>query len=176
MRITGGTFNSRKIKTEDFENVKPTLSKTRQGIFNSLSSLIDFSGKSFLDMFSGSGIMSFEAYSRGFSPVFAIEKDKKTAALIRQNFNDFKIPQNLLFGDALRVVTRLERKFDVVFVDPPYESDLYDKALFKIRELSLLTPEGIVVLEHPTSKVIDFQGFEVIKVKEYSDKSITFLN
>ena len=64
MNITGGKLNSRKIKVLEQTNIKPTLSKVRQGIFNSLSTLIDFDGKMFLDMFSGSGIMAFEAYSR----------------------------------------------------------------------------------------------------------------
>ena len=54
MNITGGKYNSRKVKTAEFENIKPTLSKTRQGIFNALSSLIDFEEKVFVDMFSGS--------------------------------------------------------------------------------------------------------------------------
>ena len=76
MQITGGKYNSRKIKTPEYDNIKPTLSKTRQGIFNALSSLIDFDGKLFIDMFAGSGIMSLEAISRGFE-VISFEKDKK---------------------------------------------------------------------------------------------------
>ena len=78
MNITGGKYNSRKIKTAEYENIKPTLSKTRQGIFNTLSAMIDFEGKLFIDLFSGSGIMGLEAISRGFR-VISFEKDKKTA-------------------------------------------------------------------------------------------------
>ena len=76
MQITGGKYNSRKIKTPDYENIKPTLSKTRQGIFNTLNTMITFDNKVFIDMFAGSGIMGLEALSRGFR-VISMEKTKK---------------------------------------------------------------------------------------------------
>ncbi len=175
MQITGGKLNSRKIKTEKFKNIKPTLSKTRQGIFNSLSSIIDFEGKSFLDMFSGSGIMALEAYSRGFEPVYAIELDKKTALSAKEIFSDLKTSCKLFIGDSLRVSKKLGMIFDVIFIDPPYESDLYDKALKAIKEANIISPNGIIIMEHPNSKQIDITGFCVVKVKDYGDVSITFL-
>ena len=133
MQITGGIYNSRKIKTPEYENIKPTLSKTRQGIFNSLSSMIDFEGKVFIDMFSGSGIMSLEAISRGFE-VITFEKDKKTALSIKENFKALKLTPNLYFGDSLKNILKISKKADVIFIDPPYETDLYDRALKIIAE------------------------------------------
>ena len=85
MQITGGIYNSRKVKTPEYENIKPTLSKVRQGIFNSLLTMIEPEGKIFIDMFAGSGIMSLEAISRGFKAI-TFEKDKKTIAAIKQTF------------------------------------------------------------------------------------------
>lgn len=175
MQITGGKLNSRKIKTEKYKNIKPTLSKTRQGIFNSLSSIINFEGKSFLDMFSGSGIMALEAYSRGFEPVCAIEFDKKTALSAKENFSDLKTSCKLFVGDSLKVSKKLGMIFDVIFLDPPYETGLYDKALKVINKENILSPNGIVTIEHPKSKQIDVTGFYVVKVKDYADVSITFL-
>lgn len=175
MQITGGFLNSRKIITSKSQNVRPTLSKTRQGIFNSLSSLIDFSDKSFLDMFAGSGIISFEAISRGFSEVYTIEKDRKTAQIIKENFINFNLKPNILIGDSIKILKKLDKTFDVIFIDPPYDSDLYEQSLSLIKELGLLKEGGIIVLEHPSSKLFDTNGFEVIKSKDYSDKKITFL-
>lgn len=174
MQITGGKYNSRKIKTPEYDNIKPTLSKTRQGIFNSLSSMIDFEGKLFLDMFSGSGIMSLEALSRGFE-VVSCEKDKKSAIAIKENYKSLNLTPNIYFGDALKNIVKMGKTFDVVFIDPPYESDLYQKSLEIIKSNNLLKQDGIIILEHPIDKQIDLSQFEVIKTKTYGNKQITFL-
>ena len=173
MQITGGKYNSRKIKTPEYDNIKPTLSKTRQGIFNALSSLIDFDGKLFLDMFAGSGIMSLEAISRGFE-VISFEKDKKTAFAIKESFKSLKLTPNLYFGDAIKNIVKINRIADVVFIDPPYESDLYEKSLEAIK--SIINKESIIILEHPINKPIDINGFTLIKSKTYADKQISFIS
>lgn len=174
MQITGGIYNSRKIKTPDFENIKPTLSKTRQGIFNSLSSIIDFENKIFFDLFSGSGIMSLEALSRGFR-VLSFEKDKKTALAIQNSFKSLNLKPELYFGDTLKNLLKVNLKADVIFIDPPYESDLYDRTLKLIKENNILNDSGIIILEHPAEKEINKKGFELIKARIYGNKQITFL-
>ncbi len=174
MNITGGKYNSRKIKTAEYENIKPTLSKTRQGIFNTLSAMINFDDKLFIDMFSGSGIMGLEALSRGFR-VISFEKDKKTALSIKECYKSLKLVPELYFGDALKNILKINIKADVIFIDPPYESDLYEKSLKIIKENNILNKEGIIILEHPIDKNIDIQNFEVIKIKTYGDKQITYL-
>lgn len=174
MQITGGKYNSRKIKTPEYENIKPTLSKTRQGIFNALSALIDFDNKVFLDMFSGSGIMSLEAVSRGFK-VIAFEKDKKTALAIKASFKSLNLTPDLYFGDSLKNILKLNVKPNVIFIDPPYDSDLYDKSLEIIKKNKIIDENGIIILEHPIDKSINNIGFELIKFKTYGNKQITFL-
>lgn len=174
MQITGGIYNSRKIKTAEFENIKPTLSKTRQGIFNTLGAMIDFEGKTFFDMFSGSGIMGLEALSRGFK-VVCFEKDKKTALAIKESYKSLKLVPKLYFGDSLKNVLKVNRKADVIFIDPPYESDLYEKALAVIKNNDILNDGGVVILEHPIDKIIETAGFEVVKIKTYGNKQISYL-
>ena len=78
MQITGGYLKSRKIISPKGTNVRPTLSQIRESIFSILFSLIDFKDKTFLDAFAGSGIMGFEAVSRGFKKAVFIVKNKKT--------------------------------------------------------------------------------------------------
>lgn len=175
MNITGGKYNSRKIKAPAYENIKPTLSKTRQGIFNALSSLIDFNGKIFTDMFSGSGIMGLEAVSRGFI-VYSFEKDRKTAAAIKSAFLSVGESANLFIGDSLKKLPETNIKSDVIFMDPPYMSGLYEKALDVIANNNLLNPDGIIIMEHPVNvNVMLRDKFEIIKIKTYSDKQITFV-
>ncbi len=174
MRITGGKYNSLRIKTHDYENIKPTLSKTRQGIFNVLLSMIKPEGKVFLDMFSGSGIMSLEALSRGFE-VILFEKDKKTISAIRESFKSLNLTPDLYTGDSLKSLLKLSVKPDVIFIDPPYESDLYEKSLELILNNNILAPDGIIIMEHPAKKQIKNFGFELIKAKTYGDKQISYL-
>ncbi len=175
MQITGGKYNSRKIKTPEYDNIKPTLSKTRQGIFNTLSSLInDFEGKVFIDMFSGSGIMGLEALSRGFK-VICFEKDKKTAFAIKETYKTLNLLPELYFGDAVKNIQKLSVKADVIFIDPPYDSDLYEKSLDVIKNNNIIISNSIVVLEHPENRIINTLGFEIIKTKNYGNKQITYL-
>ena len=174
MQITGGIYNSRKVKTAEFENIKPTLSKTRQGIFNTLGAMIDFENKVFFDLFSGSGIMGLEALSRGFK-VVSFEKDKRTALAIKESYKSLKLTPELYFGDSLKNILKVNTKADVIFIDPPYETDLYDKALKVIKENNILNENGIVILEHPEDKPINNEGFELIKAKSYGNKAISYL-
>ena len=174
MQITGGKYNSRKIKTPDYQNIKPTLSKTRQGIFNSLAGMIDFDGKVFFDLFSGSGIMSLEAVSRGFR-VISFEKDRKTALAIKDAFKTFNIEPELFFGDALKNILKVNVKADVIFLDPPYDSDLYEKTLEIISANKIINENCIIIMEHPIDKTVNHDGFELIKTKIYGNKQISFI-
>lgn len=173
MNITGGKNNSRIIKTPDFANVKPTLSKVRQSVFNVLASIGEF--QTFLDLFSGSGIMAFEAESRGFD-VTAVEKDKKTADFIKQNIKSLNCSINFYNTDAIKFLNMTDKKFDVIYLDPPYvKTDLYENSLNIIANKQVISDKGIIVLEKLNSYKIDCSKYNILKQKEYSDKKIVFL-
>lgn len=173
MQITGGIYNSRKIKTPEYKNIKPTLSKTRQGIFNTLAAMISFEGKLFVDMFAGSGIMSIEAISRGFNTVL-FEKDIKTAAAIKTSFSSLGLNPELYVGDSVKKLPTLNIKPDVIFLDPPYDSDLYEKSLKMISE-TYSEKKILIIAEHPASKKIGIpEKITPVKVKTYGDKQISF--
>ena len=133
--------------------------------------MIDYNGASFLDMYSGSGIMSLEAVSRGFDLALAIEKNKKSFNVIKRNFEKFAKAENLelILGDSLKICQNLNRKFDVIYIDPPYFSEIYEKSLDAVKDLT----SGIIILEHVVP--IKISDFKLIKQKKYSDKYITFL-
>ena len=173
MIITAGIYKGRKIIAPDEKIVRPTLSKAREGIFNVLYSLVEFEGSSFLDMYAGSGIMGLEALSRGFKNVVSVEKNISVVRIIKENFKTIGLEPRLYVGDSLKVLTRLNEKFDVIFVDPPYFSGVYEKSLEVIRDKKLCN--GVVVLEHVTEINPEKFGFEVIKTKVYSNKSVTFI-
>lgn len=167
MIITAGKFKGRKITAPDENITRPTLSKVRMSVFNTLQAMVNFYGASFLDMYAGSGIMGLEALSRGFTTVVSIEKNPKVANVIKSNFKKFENPPKLIICDSLKA--KLTEKFDVIYIDPPYFSGIYEESLKAIKDIA----DGIIILEHVTD--VDFQGFEVIKQKKYGDKFITFL-
>ena len=172
MNITGGKYNRQKITAPDENITRPTLSKVRMSVFNTLGAIIDFNGKSFLDMYAGSGIMGLEAISRGFENLVAIEKNKKVYNIIKSNFEKYQGENEikLILGDSLKICQKLEQKFDVIYIDPPYFSGIYEKSIKAVRNIS----NNIIILEHVTE--IDIPAdFEVIKQKKYGDKFITFL-
>lgn len=175
MHITGGKFNSRKLISPKGDNVRPTLSKTRSAIFDTLHSLMDFEGKVFLDLFAGSGIMGLEAVSRGFEKSIAIEKDKKTFFTIKANYELLGLKPTVFWGDSIKKIVELNEKFDVIYIDPPYNANFYEPALAVILNNNLLNNGGLIVLEHPVSLSINMDKFNIIKQKKYSDKVITYL-
>lgn len=175
MQITGGYLKSRKIESPKGENVRPTLSQVRESIFSVLFSLIDFKDKSFLDAFAGSGIMGFEAFSRGFKEVSFIEKDKKTLFLIKENAKKLDVNADFNFGDTTKVLKKIDNTYDVIYIDPPYQSGLYDTVLEIIKDKKLLKKNGIVILEHPKDLNMNLENFKILKQKNYAGKALTFL-
>lgn len=150
MHLTGGLFKGRIISAPKGEGVevRPTLSKVRESVFNVLFSHFgDFSELSFLDMFAGSGIMALEAYSRGFGKVSAVEKTPKTFSAVKKTYASFENAGskiNLMKGDSIKVLSNLE-EFDVIYIDPPWDFD-YAPIIFSA--LEKITQNGIIIVEY----------------------------
>ena len=167
MIITGGIYKGQKIQAPDEKITRPTLSKVRQGVFNTLYSLIgDFEDKSFLDLFGGSGIMGLEALSRGFKDVEVYEKNLKVAQILKKNYQNLKLSPNLKIGDSLKLIQKSNKDFDVIYIDPPYYSDIY-KNIFET-----ISTKGMLVVEH--SEPIKIVNYDLIKEKNYGGKRVSF--
>ena len=126
IRITGGEWRSRLIEVIDGPGLRPTPDRVRETLFNWLGH--DLSGLRCLDLFAGSGILGFEAASRGAAQVTLVEKDRRAFAQLERNASQFKDSRlQLVSGDALhfRPVTRAA--YDLIFLDPPYRQGLLEK-------------------------------------------------
>ena len=168
MNITGGKFNGRVLKVPDSSITRPTLSKVRMSVFNVLYSIIgSFDGKSFLDLFAGSGVMGLEAASRGFSDITAIEKNRTVFEIVKSNYKTLGVSANLLCADSLKFLSRTDGFYDVIYIDPPYLSGIYEQIL------NILPEFNITVVEH--SVPLDFSGFEIIQSKNYGGKMVSYL-
>ncbi len=167
MIITAGIYKGRKIESPDEKITRPTLSKVRMGVFNTLYSIIgNFEGKTFLDVFGGSGIMGLEALSRGFSRVKVFEKNPKVAQILKKNYQTVGLKPDLTIGDSTKLILKTDEIFDVVYIDPPYMSGIYEDILSKVKG-------NIIIVEH--SETIEFDGYEVLKQKNYGGKIVSFL-
>ncbi|MCM1338204.1 MAG: 16S rRNA (guanine(966)-N(2))-methyltransferase RsmD [Muribaculaceae bacterium] len=171
MNITAGKFKGQRVTAPDENITRPTLSKVRMSVFNTLQAMTDFEGASFLDMFAGSGIMGLEALSRGFSKVVSIEKNRKVYNIIKSNFKKYEQDNNLklILGDSIKICEKMSETFDIIYIDPPYFSGVYEASLNAVKNIS----NNIIILEHVTE--VDLTGFEIIKQKKYGDKFITFI-
>lgn len=175
MIITGGKYRSRKLISPAEKIVKPTLSKVRESVFNILYSRIDFKDKTFLDLFAGSGIMGFEAISRGFSTLIAIDNNANNITLLKKNASSLGIDGKFIKYDALKYLKAPKDKVDVIFIDPPYDTDLANLALDEIINNGILNKDGIIIIETRKNKQIDFDGYTVIKECNYGLCNLYFL-
>ncbi len=166
MIITAGIYKGRKIIAPDEKITRPTLSKVRMGVFNTLFSIMgEFENKTFLDVFAGSGIMGLEALSRGFKLVKGFEKNPKVFEILKKNYSNLNIKPNIILGDSLKLLKK-ESDFDVIYIDPPYKSGIY-------LDVINLINNGLIILEH--DEILNLSDFNLIKQKNYGGKFVSFL-
>ncbi len=178
MIITAGIYKGRKLATPSSSITRPTLSKVRMGVFNSLYSILgDFSGKTFLDLFGGSGIMGLEALSRGFESVDVYEINRSAAEIIKKNYGLLGLKPNLTVGDTLKLLDKTEQIYDVIYVDPPYESGIYEEILPKLGGKSRGEKSAqrgkYIIAEH--TKPINQENYKLLKQKNYGGKLVSIL-
>jgi len=120
IRITGGEWRSRLVKVSDkVKSLRPTPDRVRVTLFNWLGQ--DLSGLACLDLFAGSGVLGFEAASRGAALVTLVEEDRDAFAVLRQNAEALGGEQlQLVRSDALKFVASTVQRYDLIFLDPPY--------------------------------------------------------
>ena len=144
MRVISGIIGGRKLKSPDREAVRPTTDQVKEAIFNILQ--FDLEGRRVLDLFGGSGQMGIEALSRGAREAVFTDNNRSSIALIKENLKRCGLSGKVLQTDALSFLSRGE-KFDVIFVDPPYDSGLYAPVLQRINAVDNLTEGGIIMCE-----------------------------
>lgn len=157
MRIIAGKYKSRKINPPANLPVRPTTDMARESLFNILNNLVEFENISALDLFSGTGAVSFELISRGCNDVTAVDKNRDCVEWIRHAANNFQL-ENLLVRqtDSFRFIRQSPRRYDLIFADPPYSLERIEDISKQVFENNLLKEGGWLVLEHP--KEVGFSG------------------
>lgn len=154
MRVIAGKFRSRTLKSLPGDETRPTYDRLKETLFNVLQSAGLVEGAEFLDLFAGTGSIGIEALSRGAQRVCFVESSKKAANVIRANVHSLGIEQEATVyersaAEALVELARAGERFDVCFIDPPYNSHgAYEQCLRLLATSTLISNNGIVVAEH----------------------------
>lgn len=149
MRIISGAYRGRKIHPPTNLPVRPTTDYAKEGLFNVLNNLIDFEETSVLDLFAGTGNITFEFVSRGVPAVLAIDIERRCVEFISQTAERLGMEEISVRRMNVNVFLRQAyQKFDLVFADPPYVMEGIELLPEQILEADIMNPGGILVLEH----------------------------
>lgn len=177
MRIVSGSKRGTKLFgfVEESQGKRATLDHVKEAMFDKIQFKV--SGSRVLDLFGGTGALGFECMSRGASEVTMVEKDSDCIAIIRRNADKLGFAPIIIQGDYDLQLKRMgDKQFDIILLDPPFESAYGDKAISRIAQLDRLAPDGMVVYEHAKSKKVTVpEGLTITDEKSYGTVTITYL-
>ena len=173
MNINSGSLKGRKIIYDKKLNVRPTTSKSKEGVFNTLNNLYVWSKIRVLDLFSGSGNISYEFASRGVKEITAVDHQINALQFIQKQSSHWGMNINTKKKNALSFLEITDDKYDVIFADPPYDFKRIDEIHDIIFKRKLLRDHGLFVLEHAKNKNFT-NSFNFMEKRTYSSVNFSF--
>ncbi len=150
MRIISGTYRGKQIRPPKNFKARPTTDFAKEGLFNILQNHYDPEELDVLDLFAGTGSISYEFASRGARSVVAVEMEKNYHDFIRLTCKELDFDQvSVIRGDVFRYLKRPYQSFDIIFADPPYDHPLLDTLPDLVFSTEILAQGGQFILEHP---------------------------
>lgn len=176
MRIIGGRFKGRRFTPPSNFSGRPTTDFAREALFNILRNRVDLDGCVALDLFAGTGAMSYEFISRGASSVTAVERDPMACRFIKSTFDILEFKKALVLrDDVLKFLERIQGKYDVIIADPPYDLEHLTTLPERIQKQDILNQGGVFVLEHgPEHSFEQHIGFQ--ESRRYGAVRFSFFN
>ena len=181
MRIISGKARGTKLYTLEGENTRPTLDRVKESIFNIIQNEIE--GAKILDLFAGSGAIGLEFLSRGAEKAVLCDKSKDAINIIKKNIEKTHMEQhtqvyNMDFENCLEKLKN--EQFDIIYLDPPYETDYVLKSLNKITQLNITKEESLIIIEtddeQRIKKQIENIDIEIVDERKYGRATIIFLS
>lgn len=166
MRIISGRLGGRRIHPpSNMPHTRPTTDIAKEGLFNILQNRIDFIGIKTLDLFGGTGCISYELASRGAGELTIVEKDNSMFSFIKKNIETFEIENSRMFKmDVFSYLKNCTDQFNFIFAGPPYALGTIDELPKIIVNQNLIAPDGYFVLEHtPRNNYEKFEGFSFVR-------------
>lgn len=150
MRIISGKYGRRRFDVPTSITARPTTDMARENLFNVLAGVIDLEGLTVLDLFAGTGAMSFEFLSRGAAHVTAVDKARVQADFIKRVQGQLGDPNlTLVRGDVFKFVATCRQSFDVIFADPPYDLPRFADVPRLVLDSPLVHDGTLFIMEHP---------------------------
>jgi 16S rRNA (guanine(966)-N(2))-methyltransferase RsmD len=181
MRIIAGTYKGFRLNAFPGNDIRPTSSKIREAIFDIISTKV--LGSDFLDLFAGTGAVGIEAFSRGAKSVTFVDFDYTAISLIKNNLkkiyqNDFSQVIKNNYIQAIKLLNLEQKKFDIIFLDPPYNKNYALTSLREIDQGALAKEGAIIVVQHPIKYEIkeNFKNLVCLKEKKYGKSGITIFS
>lgn len=174
MRIVGGKYKGRIFKPGKKFKARPTTDIAKEGLFNILTNRYEFSTKSVLDLFSGTGSIAYEFISRGVQQATMVEKNFSHYRFILDVVDQLKIENATVFkADAFKFLDKTGETFNIVFADPPFDLPQINEIPDAVIENGIIAPEGVLIIEHP--KEIDFSSHKYFKeIRNYGKVNFSF--
>ncbi len=176
MKVISGILKGRNIFGYDIDGTRPTMDRVKESVFASIQDYIKDS--TVLDLFSGSGQLGIEALSNGANKCYFIDNNKEVIKVLEKNINNLNIKDksivlNCDYKKSLHYFHDNNITFDLIFIDPPYDYNVYEKIMNKIDEYNLLSDNGIIVIEYSKYKLLDRYGnLSLYKEKKYGNKYV----
>ena len=148
MRIISGKYKGRRITAPEKLPVRPTTDRAKEALFSILDSRYYFDGKNVLDLFSGTGNISYEFASRGTVDLTAVDQNRNCARFITATSDALDAGIHVVQADAMQYVRRASTSFDLIFADPPYDWEHHESLVKSILDIGLLSKGGEAVIEH----------------------------
>lgn len=175
MRVIAGTARSVPLLSRDGLDTRPTADRVKEAVFNIIQ--FEVEGRQVLDLFGGSGQMAIEALSRGASGAVIVDQSRESVSIIRQNLTKTKLSDRaeLVCADYMDYLHRCKKRFDLIFLDPPYREKFLENALNRISEIDILKSGGIIVCERPAEKALPdaYTAFRRVRDYRYGKTGIT---
>lgn len=179
MRVIAGIYKGRRLKALEGSSVRPTSDRMRETLFNILAPRIE--GARFLDLCAGSGAIGIEALSRDAGHVTFVESSRKATSVISENLRHCEIRKGYTFIAkdalvALRYFAQEKQQFDIVYFDPPYDSEIYFPVLWQIARNNVLAEDGILIVEHRRQLVLapNYDDLRPYRELPQGDSCLTF--
>ncbi len=174
MRVISGKYKGRKLREFDLSTTKPTLDRVKESIFDLVQ--FEVEGACVLDLFAGTGALGLEAASRGARRVYLVDSNKQAVKIIKENFKNVSEDFVVQNTDYLTFLDSTREKFDLIFLDPPFDSDLGVRSIKRILNKDLLNPDGTIVFETAADRDFDFSSFNLkVDRRKYGSVAVYIL-
>ena len=168
MRIISGKYKGKKLDGFDIEGTRPTMDRVKESLFGIIQN--NLKDSICLDLFAGSGSLGIEALINGASICYFVDKNKQILNILKNNLKGIE-NSILIEKDYLMALEELKtKKFDIIFLDPPYKYNLITPSIQKIMEFDMLNKDGIIVCEYENEDIKC--DLKLLKTKKYGSKNI----